>query len=43
VGVELATVQGRVNATSVRQIAEVVQKHPDESAQIIRTWLNTAS
>lgn len=42
-GVELATVQGRVNASSVRQIAEVVQKHPDESAQIIRTWLNTAS
>jgi flagellar M-ring protein FliF len=42
-GVELATVQGRVNATSVRQIADVVQKHPDESAQIIRSWLNTAS
>ena len=41
-GVELATVQGRVNASSVRQIAEVVQKHPDESAQIIRSWLNNA-
>ena len=42
-GVELATVQGRVNASSVRQIAEVVEKHPDESTQIIRNWLNNAS
>jgi len=42
-GVALGSVQGRVNALSVQQIAEVVQKHPEESAQIIRSWLNTAS
>lgn len=42
-GVALGSVQGRVNASSVQQIAEVVQKNPEESAQIIRSWLNTAS
>jgi flagellar M-ring protein FliF len=41
--VSVSSIQGRVNASSAKQIAEVVQNHPDESAQIIRTWLNNAS
>jgi flagellar M-ring protein FliF len=28
--------------TSVKKMAEVVTQHPDESAQIIRGWINNA-
>jgi flagellar biosynthesis/type III secretory pathway M-ring protein FliF/YscJ len=28
--------------SSVKKMAEVVNQHPDESAQIIRGWLNNA-
>jgi flagellar M-ring protein FliF len=41
--INVANIQGKVSASSVKQIAEVVQNHPDESAQIIRNWLNNAS
>ncbi|MBL8530225.1 MAG: flagellar M-ring protein FliF [Hyphomonadaceae bacterium] len=41
-GIDLAQIQGRVRASSVRRVAEVVDQHPDESAQIIRGWLNNA-
>lgn len=41
-GINLAQIQGRVRASSVRRVAEVVEQHPEESAQIIRGWLNNA-
>ncbi len=41
-GIDLAHIQGRVRASSVKKMAEVVTQHPDESAQIIRGWLNNA-
>lgn len=40
--IDLAQIQGRVRGSSVKKIAEVVEQHPDESAQIIRGWLNNA-
>ncbi len=40
--IDLAQIQGRVRASSVKKVAEVVSQHPDESAQIIRGWLNNA-
>ncbi|HRE45195.1 MAG TPA: flagellar basal-body MS-ring/collar protein FliF [Terricaulis sp.] len=40
--IDLAQIQGRVRASSVKKMAEVVSQHPDESAQIIRGWLNNA-
>lgn len=41
-GIDLAQINGRVRASSVKKMAEVVTQHPDESAQIIRGWLNNA-
>jgi flagellar M-ring protein FliF len=41
-GIDLAQIEGRVRASSVKKMAEVVTQHPDESAQIIRGWLNNA-
>jgi len=40
--IDIAQIQGRVRASSVKKVAEVVNRHPDESVQIIRGWLNNA-
>lgn len=40
--IDIDRIQGRVRASSVKKVAEVVDKHPDESIQIIRGWLNNA-
>ncbi len=41
-GIDIAQINGRVKASSVKKVAEVVDQHPDESVQIIRGWLNNA-
>lgn len=41
-GIDIAQINGRVRASSVKKVAEVVDQHPDESVQIIRGWLNNA-
>lgn len=41
-GINVAQVGGRVRQSAVKKMAEVVSQHPDESAQIIRGWLNNA-
>ncbi|MGE0533070.1 MAG: flagellar basal-body MS-ring/collar protein FliF [Hyphomonadaceae bacterium] len=40
--IDITQIQGRVRASSVKKVAEVVEQHPDESIQIIRGWLNNA-
>jgi flagellar M-ring protein FliF len=40
--IDIAQIQGRVRASSVKKVAEVIEQHPDESIQIIRGWLNNA-
>jgi flagellar M-ring protein FliF len=41
-GIDVAQIGGRMRQSSVKKMAEVVSQHPDESAQIIRGWLNNA-
>jgi flagellar M-ring protein FliF len=41
-GIDVAEIGGRMKQSSVKKMAEVVSQHPDESAQIIRGWLNNA-
>jgi flagellar M-ring protein FliF len=41
-GIDIAQIQGRVRASSVKKMAEVIEAHPEESVQIIRGWLNNA-
>jgi flagellar M-ring protein FliF len=40
--IDIEQINGRVRASSVKKMAEVVNQHPDESVQIIRGWLNNA-
>ncbi len=37
--IDLSKVEGRVRASSVRKIGEIVDKHPDEAVAIVRSWL----
>lgn len=40
--IDVARIRGQVRASSTKKIGEVVNQHPDESASIIRGWLNNA-
>lgn len=37
--IDIDKVEGRVKASSLRKIGEIVDKHPDEALSIIRNWL----
>lgn len=37
--IDIDKVEGRVKASSIRKIGEIVEKHPDEALSIIRTWM----
>jgi flagellar M-ring protein FliF len=37
--IDLAKVEGRVKASSIRKISEIVEKHPEEAVTIIRGWM----
>ena len=37
--IDLNQVEGRVRASSVKKIGEIVDKHPEEAVNIVRTWL----
>lgn len=37
--IDLNQVEGRVRASSVRKIGEIIEKHPEEAVGIIRGWL----
>jgi len=37
--IDLDRVEGRVKASSVNKVGEIVEKHPDEALSIVRSWL----
>ncbi|OUS18834.1 flagellar M-ring protein FliF [Rhodospirillales bacterium 47_12_T64] len=37
--IDMNKVEGRVRASSITKISEIVEKHPEEAVQILRTWL----
>jgi flagellar M-ring protein FliF len=40
--IDMAKIEGQVKASSVKSVAEFVQKHPEESVSILRGWLHEA-
>ena len=36
---DIAQVEGRVQASMVRKIGDIIEKHPDEAVSIIRSWM----
>ena len=37
--IDIAKVEGRVKASSVKKIGEIIDQHPEEAVGIIRAWL----
>lgn len=37
--IDLERIEGRVKASSVKKVGEIVHKHPEEALSIIRSWL----
>ena len=37
---DIARIEGQVKASSVKKGAEFVEKHPDESTAILRSWVH---
>jgi flagellar M-ring protein FliF len=41
--IDLVNVEGQIKASSLRKLAEMVDKHPDESLSIVRSWMSQES
>ena len=37
--IDIDRVEGRVKASSVKKVGEIVEKHPDEALSILRNWM----
>lgn len=37
--INLNNIEGRVKASSLRKIGEIIEKHPEEAVSIMRTWM----
>ena len=40
--IDIARIEGQVKMSSVKRVAEFVDRHPDESVAILRSWLHEA-
>ncbi len=38
-GIDIDRVDGRVKASPLRKVGEIIEKHPDEAVSIIRNWM----
>ena len=38
--IDIAKIEGQVKVSSVKRVAEFVEKHPEESVSILRSWLH---
>jgi flagellar M-ring protein FliF len=38
--INLESVEGRIKASSMRRMSEIIERHPNEAAQLIRSWLH---
>ncbi|ESQ84608.1 flagellar basal-body MS-ring/collar protein FliF [Asticcacaulis benevestitus] len=39
-GIDIARIEGQVKASSVKKVSEFVDRHPEESVSILRSWLH---
>ena len=37
--VNVGNIEGQLRASSMRKLGELVEKHPEESIAIVRTWM----
>ena len=37
--IDIANIEGRVKASSMKNIGEIIDKHPEEAVAILRNWM----
>jgi flagellar M-ring protein FliF len=37
--IDIAHIEGRVKASSLKKVGEIIEKHPEEAVSILRTWM----
>jgi flagellar M-ring protein FliF len=37
--IDIEKIEGQVQASAVKRIAEIFDKHPDEAVSVLRNWL----
>jgi len=42
-GIDMVNVEGRLNASSMRKISDIVETHPSEAVSVIRSWMSQES
>ncbi len=38
--IDIAQIQGRIKAAAMRKVGEVVERHPEEAAAVVRKWMH---
>ncbi|MFO1112955.1 MAG: hypothetical protein U1E38_06860 [Rhodospirillales bacterium] len=38
--IDVSRIDGRVRASSLKRVGEIIEKHPEESLTIVRNWLH---
>jgi flagellar M-ring protein FliF len=38
--IDIARIEGQVKISSVKQVSDFVERHPEESVSILRSWLH---
>jgi flagellar M-ring protein FliF len=38
--IDIARIDGQVKASSIKKVADFVEKYPDESTSILRSWVH---
>jgi flagellar M-ring protein FliF len=41
--IDIAKIEGQVKVSSVKQVSEFVESHPEESVSILRAWLHEST
>jgi flagellar M-ring protein FliF len=41
--IDIARIEGQVKASSIKRVSDFVEKHPEESVSILRTWLHEST
>ncbi|MDG2520879.1 flagellar basal-body MS-ring/collar protein FliF [Caulobacter segnis] len=41
--IDIAKIEGQVKASSIKRVSEFVEKHPEESVAILRSWLHESN
>ena len=39
--IKLARIRGQVKKSSVRKLTDLLEKHPEDSVAVLRSWINS--